>query len=273
MVPTDGGDGAGGEGRGRRLIVLGSGTSTGVPIIGCPCPVCHSDDPRNNRLRPSVLLELPEGRVLIDTTPELRIQLLRAQIPFASAILHTHAHADHLFGLDDARLFARGVGGPVPIYCEETVEAAIRQAFSYAFDDHARRTPSGGVPQIVFERIRPGQPFRVLGQEILPIRLFHGRFEVVGFRVDGLAYCTDVSRIPEESYEALLGVDTLLLDALRPEPHPTHFCLAEALEAIERIKPRRAFLTHLSHFYDHGTVEAGLPSHVRLAYDGLAIDF
>lgn len=258
---------------GRRLIVLGSGTSTGVPMLGCNCAVCRSEDPRNNRTRPSVLLQLPAGNVLIDTTPEMRLQLLREKVSKVHAILYTHAHADHLFGLDDARLFPRAIGGPVPIYSEETVEQAIRTAFHYAFDEKAKRIPKGGVPQIHFQRIAPGEPFRVLGEEIRPLRLLHGPFRVLGFRIGDLAYCTDVSKIPDETWPELEGLDVLLIDALRPEPHPTHFSTSEALAAIDRLKPRRAFLTHLSHTYDHGTAEGRLPEGVRLAYDGLAIDF
>jgi phosphoribosyl 1,2-cyclic phosphate phosphodiesterase len=211
--------------------------------------------------------------LLIDTPPELRLQLLREGIHRAHAILYTHAHADHLFGLDDARLFPKMIGGPVPIYCEQEVEEAIRRAFPYAFDERAMRIPRGGVPQVEFSRIGPDEPFWALGEEIVPIRLHHGRFRVLGFRIGGLAYCTDVSEIPEESVPKLQGLDTLILDALRPEPHPTHFCLEEALAAIERFRPRRAFLTHLSHSYDHGPAEERLPPGVRLAYDGLAIPF
>lgn len=257
----------------RRLVVLGSGTSTGVPVLGCDCAVCTSPDPHNRRTRPSVLVELPAGRILFDTTPEMRMQLLRESVPFVHAIVYTHAHADHLFGLDDARLFPRHLGGPVPIYCEPETEAAIRSVFSYAFQDETRRYPSGGVPQLRFQPIAPGVPFEVLGQRLLPLRLDHGRFRVLGFRIDSLAYCTDVSRIPEESWATLEGVETLILDALRPEPHPTHFHLQAALEVIERLAPRRAFLTHLSHSFDHAATNAILPSNVSLAYDGLVLNF
>jgi phosphoribosyl 1,2-cyclic phosphate phosphodiesterase len=257
----------------RRLIVLGSGTSTGVPVLGCGCRVCTSQDPRNNRTRPSVLVRLPGGDVLIDTTPEMRLQLLRAGVGYVHAILYTHNHADHLFGLDDARLFPRHIGGPVPVYCEDDTEEAIRRVFSYAFAKGAAHIAKGGVPQLRFERIEPGTPFRVLGQEVVPIRLEHGRFLVMGFRFGDLAYCTDVSRIPEESWPLLEGLDTLLLDALRPEPHPTHFHLEQALATIERLKPRRAWLTHLSHSFDHGVTESTLPEGVALAYDGLSLTF
>jgi phosphoribosyl 1,2-cyclic phosphate phosphodiesterase len=257
----------------RRLIFLGSGTSTGVPAFGCDCGVCTSDDPRNHRTRPSVLLQLPGGNLLIDTTPEMRLQLLRHKIRQVHAIVYTHDHADHLFGLDDARLFPRAIGGPVPVYCEEQTEATIRRVFHYAFDDHAPRMPAGGVPRIQFHRITPGAAFEVLGQTIIPLRLEHGRFRVLGFRVGDLAYCTDVNRIPEDSWPLLEGVNILILDALRPQPHPTHFSLTEALGVIERLRPRQAYLTHLSHSFDHGATESGLPDHVRLAYDGLALPF
>jgi phosphoribosyl 1,2-cyclic phosphate phosphodiesterase len=257
----------------RRMIVLGSGTSTGVPVLGCACRVCSSSDPRNQRTRPSALLQLPLGNVLIDTTPEMRLQLLRERVGHVQAILFTHPHADHLFGLDDARLFPKALGGPLPIYCEHQTEDAIRRIFHYAFDEHAKRIPGGGVPRLQFERIAPGAPFSLLGQTIIPIRLHHGRFEVLGFRVGNMAYCTDVSRIPDESWALLENLDILILDALRHEPHPTHFSLSEALAVVERLAPGRTYLTHLSHVFDHAVTEAGLPPGVALAYDGLSFPF
>lgn len=257
----------------RRLVFLGTGTSVGVPMIGCECAVCRSADPRNQRTRSSVLLHLPGGNLLIDTTPEMRIQLLRERVGQVHAIAFTHHHVDHLYGLDDARLFPQGIGGPVPLYCEEEVEATIRRVFSYAFEPIARSVPTGGIPQLRFETIRPGEPFTVLGQRITPIRLDHGRFRVLGFRIGDLAYCTDVNHIPDASWPLLEGVETLILDALRPEPHPTHFHLEAALGVIERIKPGRAYLTHLSHGFDHGPAELGLPPRVALAYDGLSLTF
>lgn len=257
----------------RRLVFLGSGTSCGVPLLGCSCPVCTSADPRNQRTRPSVLVQLPGGHVLIDTAPEMRLQLLRERVGHVHAILFTHDHADHLFGLDDARLFPRHLGGPVPVYCDEQTERSIRRVFSYAFQDGASLIPSGGVPQLRFERIEPGVPFCVLGQAITPIRLEHGHFRVLGFRLGGLAYCTDVNRIPEESWPLLEGLDTLILDALRPAPHPTHFGLDEALEVIARLRPHRAYLTHISHALEHAATEARLPPGVAVAYDGLSFPF
>jgi phosphoribosyl 1,2-cyclic phosphate phosphodiesterase len=261
------------DGHRRRLLFLGTGTSTGVPVLGCACEVCRSDDPRDNRTRPSVLFQFPGGNLLIDTTPEMRIQLLREGIGQVHAIAYTHAHADHLFGLDDARLFPRAIGGPVPVYCEEEVEQSIRRVFHYAFDEASRRMPSGGVPRLRFERIAPGESFEVLGEQLLPMRLEHGRFRVLGFRVGNLAYCTDASAIPPESWPLLEGLEVLILDALRKEPHPTHFSLGEALEVVARLKPGRTYLTHLSHGLGHAASEASLPEGVALAYDGLSLGF
>ena len=258
---------------GRRLIFLGTGTSSGIPVIGCECPVCRSDDPRNRRYRPSVLVRLPGGDLLIDTSPEMRLQLLRERIGLVHAILYTHHHADHLFGLDDARLFPKALDGPVPIYCEDETEETIRKVFDYAFSASAARIPRGGVPQLRFERIEPGRTFEVLGQPILPIRLEHGRFRVLGFRIGDLAYCTDVARIPEESMAMLEGLDTLVLDALRYAPHPTHFTVDEALAVVARLRPRRTWFTHIAHDLDHVAASSRLPEGVSLAYDGLSLEF
>jgi phosphoribosyl 1,2-cyclic phosphate phosphodiesterase len=257
----------------QRLIFLGTGTSTGVPVLGCDCAVCTSTNPRNQRTRPSVLLASPAGNLLIDTTPEMRIQLLRERVRRVHAIAYTHHHADHLFGLDDARLFPRWIGGPVPVYCEQHTEECIKRVIPYAFREGTEHWPAGFVPKVQFNRISPGVPFEALGQQVLPIRLEHGPSSVLGFRIGGLAYCTDVNCIPEESWGLLEGLDTLILDALRHEPHPTHFSLSEALAVVDRLAPRQTFLTHLAHGFDHDAVNATLPAGVRLAHDGLIVDF
>ena len=257
----------------RRLIFLGTGTSTGVPVLGCDCSVCTSSDPRNQRTRPSVLLSFPAGNLLIDTTPEMRIQLLRERVRRVHAIAFTHHHADHLFGLDDARLFPKWIGGPVPVFCEQPTEDSIKRVFSYAFHEDTAHWPPGFVPKIRFCRVQPGVPFETLGQQILPIRLHHGSLVVLGFRVGNLAYCTDVNYIPDESWGLLEGLDVLVLDALRFAPHPTHFSLSEALEAIARLKPRQTLFTHMSHDFDHALIEEMLRPDVRLAYDGLSVEF
>lgn len=256
----------------RRFRFLGTGTSVGVPMIGCTCPVCQSTDPRNQRTRCSVVIESPGGTLLVDTTPDLRTQLLREKIPLVHAVLFTHQHADHIFGLDDVRVFAHALGGPLPIYCEPEVEAFIRRAFSYAFDPIVQSYPAGGVPQLEFRRIdRPAAA--ILDQQVVPIPLHHGRYRVLGFRFDSVAYCTDVNSIPEESWPLLAGTEILILDALRFTPHPTHFSLSEALAVIDRIGPRRAYLTHLSCRLDPEEARKQMPAHVELAYDGLAFSF
>jgi phosphoribosyl 1,2-cyclic phosphate phosphodiesterase len=257
----------------RRLIFLGTGTSTGVPVLGCECAVCTSSDPRNQRTRPSVLLALSGGNLLIDTTPEMRIQLLRERVRRVHAIAYTHHHADHLFGLDDARLFPKWIGGPVPVFCEEDTEDSIKRVFSYAFRQGTEHWPAGFVPKLHFVRIAPGVPFEIFGERILPIRLEHGPFAVLGFRIANLAYCTDVNRIPDASWRSLEGLDTLVLDALRHKPHPTHFSLQEALEVVGRLKPQRTLFTHLSHEFDHEATEGILPAGTRLAYDGQCVEF
>jgi phosphoribosyl 1,2-cyclic phosphate phosphodiesterase len=203
----------------------------------------------------------------------MRLQLLREKIRHVHAIAFTHHHADHLFGLDDARLFSRWIGGPVPVHCEEETEECIRRIFHYAFRDGVDQWPPGFVPKLQFIRIEPGVSFEVLGQRVLPIRLEHGAAPVLGFRIGALAYCTDVSRIPPASRALLEGLDVLILDALRFDPHPTHFSLGQALEVIETLQPARTFLTHLSHCFDHGPTQAQLPPQVALAYDGLALEF
>ena len=256
----------------RELTFLGTGTSTGVPVIGCDCEVCQSENPRFKRLRASVLISSPGGRVLIDTTPDLRQQFLRENVPFAHAVMFTHHHADHVFGLDDVRTFSRHLGKALPIYCEPATEAFIRRAFSYAFDEEVQAYPAGGVPKIEFHRItRP--TVEVLDHEVVPVPLEHGRYDVLGFRFGGLAYCTDVSRIPNESERLLEDLDVLILDALRPQKHPTHFSLDEALDVVDRLRPRRTYFTHLSCQMHPERDAKRLPEGVAFAYDGLKLAF
>ena len=252
-----------------QLIFLGTGTSVGVPVVGCDCATCTSGHPRNQRLRCSLALGLPEGTLLVDTTPDLRTQLLRENIGLVNATLFTHDHADHVFGLDDLRIFPHYLGHSMPVYCEEQVENRIRKSFDYAFTAEAKAY-GGGVPQLFFNRIGL-EPFETLGQQIIPIRLWHGRFRVLGFRFGNIAYCTDTNRIPEESWPLLAGLDVLILDALRPRPHVTHFSLDEAIAVAEQLKPKRTLFTHMSHEIDHATVSSQLPEGMELAYDGLRL--
>lgn len=252
-----------------ELIFLGTGTSVGVPALGCPCEVCGSSNPKNKRLRSSLVLGLPEGNLLIDTAPDLRSQLLRENIGLIHATLFTHEHADHLMGLDDLRLFPFYLGHPIPLYCEAAVERRIRKSFDYAFSDH-EPTHVGATPDLQFKQVGTGT-FPLLGASITGFRLHHGPFEVLGFRIGNIAYCTDTNCIPPQSLSLLEGLDVLILDALRARPHPTHFSLQESLAVIEQLQPRQSFLTHISHELEHEKTSAMLPENVELAYDGLRL--
>lgn len=253
-----------------KFVLLGTGTSVGVPVIGCGCHVCRSSNPRNQRLRCAAVAGLPQGTLLIDTPPDLRTQLIRADLGVIDAVAFTHEHADHLFGLDDLRLFQFYLGHAVPVYCEPVVEQRIRHVFDYAFSS-LPPTHAGAVPQLEFHPIAE-QPFEVLGAKITPIRLLHGpRFKVLGFRLGKLAYCTDTNEIPPASWSLLEDLDYLILDALRHTRHPTHFSLAEAVDAAERINAKQTFFTHISHELEHETTNASLPPHMALAHDGLTL--
>lgn len=254
-----------------KFILLGTGTSVGVPAIGCACDVCKSSEPRNKRTRSSAIVGLPQGNLLIDTSPDLRFQLLREGIGIVHAVLYTHEHADHIFGLDDLRLFPFRLGGPVPLYCEPEVERRIRHSYDYAFRDEPQ-THAGAVPALEPRTIGL-EPFDVLGAQVRPLRLLHGpKYQVLGFRFGNLAYCTDTNFIPEESFAVLEGCETLILDALRSVPHPTHFNVEQALAVVERLSPRQTYLTHVCHDLDYATTNATLPAGVELAFDGLSID-
>ncbi len=256
----------------RELVLLGTGTSHGVPIIGCHCPVCESTNPRNNRTRTGVAVKTPQGTFLIDTSPELRIQLLRERIDLVQAVVYTHSHADHLFGLDDLRLFGYRLKHAVPLYCEEVVEQQIRAAYGYAFAPIDPDLHYGAVPQLELRRIGL-DPFELLGVRVQPIRLMHGKLPVLGFRIGNVAFCTDVSFIPDESWPLLVGLDVLILDALRDEPHATHFGIPQALAVVERVRPKQTYLTHVSHYLEYTETNARLPAGVQLSHDGLTIPF
>ena len=256
----------------RTFTFLGTGTSVGVPMVGCDCEVCTSTNPCNHRYRCSVLIGTPQGNILIDTTPELRLQLIREKVKVVHAVLYTHFHADHVYGLDDLRPIPHRLGGPVPLYCTLEVEQKLRQAFSYAFAVGAADLPTGYLPKLAFHRISE-QPFTVLGQRVVPVPLIHAHFNVFGFRIDDVAYCTDVNEIPKTSWPLLEGLRVLVLDALRYKPHPGHFSLNEALDVIAQLKPQRAYLTHMSHDIEHEAVNRQLPPGVELAYDGLKFEF
>ncbi|MBA4017871.1 MAG: MBL fold metallo-hydrolase [Pirellula sp.] len=253
-----------------KLLFLGTGTSVGVPTIGCGCDVCQSPHLRNNRTRCSLAIGLPEGTLLVDTTPDVRFQLLRERIGLVHAVLYTHEHADHLFGLDDLRVFPYYLGRRLPLYCEATVEQRIRKSFDYAFHPDAENSQTS-IPQLTLQPIDLS-PFFVLGARVIPMRLYHGRFHVLGFRFGNVAYCTDVNGIPNETWPLLEGLDVLILDALRHKFHPTHFNLTQAVETAKRIGAKQTYFTHIAHDIEHESVNASLPPGMQLAYDGLRLD-
>jgi len=252
-----------------RVTFLGTGTSVGVPVITCSCSVCTSEDARNKRLRAGLLLEWCVGDdpvcVLVDTTTDLRQQALRAALDRVDAVLYTHHHADHVLGLDELRIYNFVHGVSVPLYGRPDTLDAIEQTFAYAFNKKAR-----GVPRL--ELHPKEEAFELHGVRIVPVPVQHGRVTISAYRIGNFGYLTDCNAIPEDSAELLAGVDVLVIDALRTTPHPAHFTLAEALEQIDRLGVPTAYLTHLSHEFDHATLQAELPAGVHVAYDGLVLD-
>jgi len=251
-----------------EVIVLGSGTSHGVPMIGCECAVCTSDDPRDKRTRPSIYVRFRAARILVDTSPELRMQCLANGIREVDAVLFTHHHADHVAGLDDLRRFNWIMKRAVPCYGTERTLTAIRRMFAYAFEPAADSPHSR--PQLDLHTIDHA-PFEVRGERIVPIPLLHGPMPVLGFRFGRFAYCTDCSAIPAESMALLCDLDVLILDALRPTPHPTHLSVDQAVDLARRIGATRTYFTHMAHQLRHVETNGSLPSGFELAYDGLRI--
>jgi phosphoribosyl 1,2-cyclic phosphate phosphodiesterase len=254
-----------------EMVIMGTGTSIGVPVVGCRCSVCLSDNPRNRRMRSGVLIRAPHGEMIIDAGPELRLQLVRERATLIRAAIFTHSHADHIMGIDDLRIFGFQLNDSVPLYCEEVVEEQIRQTFSYAFSDPSTHAHKYAAPRLRFERITEGQDFSLLGLSIRTIRLKHGELPILGFRIGNVAFCTDVSTIPADSREQLRNLDVLVLNTLRHKPHPTHLHLDAALNLIRQLQPRQAYLTHMSHELDYDELLKELPPNVAPAYDGLRI--
>lgn len=254
-----------------KVLFLGSGTSYGVPMIGCHCDVCRSAAPRNRRGRASVLLQEGGQNVLIDASPDFREQMLRHCIDRIDAILLTHPHADHILGLDDIRAFSARQNAPIPIYADKETLEVVHKNLDYVFGRVKPSAHPWDVPKLA-SHILGSEAVEVAGLRVQPVPIFHGRRKILGYRIGGFAYATDCSGIPESSITLLRNLDMLVLGAVKHDPHPTHFTVAQAVEMIERLSPRRAFLTHISHRLDHENTEATLPAHIRLAYDGLEIE-
>jgi phosphoribosyl 1,2-cyclic phosphate phosphodiesterase len=249
-----------------KVTLLGTGTSTGVPAINCSCAVCLSEDPRNKRLRPSVWIESGEFSLVIDTTPDFRLQALRYSIGHLDAILFTHHHADHILGLDDIRPFNQHQKRFIPCYGSAGTMGEIRITFRYIFQEQ----PYGGVPQV--ETYAVEGPFELGGLTVTPIPAMHAKLPVFGYRIENFAYLTDLNSLPEESLDLLDGLQVLVLGALRHEPHPAHFTMTEAVGVAGIIGAQRTFFTHMSHEVDHETVSRQLPAGIELGYDGLTIE-
>lgn len=252
-----------------RVTVLGSGTSTGVPAIGCECRVCKSDDPRNKRLRSSVLLETQDKVLLVDCGVDFRQQMLRRPTPRLDAVLLTHPHADHVHGLDDLRAYTLRSNRAMPVYGGARCLEDVRARFAYIFNPPQI---GGGIARLDLHEVGPDAPFDCQGISVTPLPILHGRLPIYGFRIGSFAYLTDCSFIPETTWPLLEGVETVILTGLRAEPHPTHFSISQSLEAAARMGVRRLWLIHMTCRVDHAETEADLPEWARLTYDGLVID-
>jgi phosphoribosyl 1,2-cyclic phosphate phosphodiesterase len=251
-----------------ELLFLGSGTSAGVPMIACHCPVCDSTDPHDKRTRPSVVISHGGKHVLVDVTPEVRLQCVANRVDFIDAVVLTHGHADHVMGMDDLRRFNAVKNGPLDVWGDERTFRTVDRCFGYAFREP---DPTSKLfrPRLVKREITG--PFEVAGMRWTPIPLFHGEMPVLGFRIGRVAYCTDVNRIPDESYPLLEGLDVLILDALAHKSHAAHFSLQEAVEQAQRIKAGKTYFTHIAHGLGHEATSKMLPEGIFLGYDGLRV--
>jgi phosphoribosyl 1,2-cyclic phosphate phosphodiesterase len=250
-----------------RLTFLGTGTSTGIPLLGCNCEVCRSANPRDCRTRPSLLVEFNGRAVVIDTSPDFRFQALRAGMTRLDAVLFTHAHADHVLGLDDVRGFYFRQQAPIPIYADARCMASIRRIFAYIFDGDY---PYGGLAKLEPTLIE--RPFSLWGMTFTPVPVLHGNLPILGFRFGPAAYVTDFSAIPDASLALLEGLEVLVLAALRHQPHPAHSTLEQSLAVVERLRPKKTYFTHIAHELGHRQTAPLLPSHVELAWDGLQLE-
>jgi len=250
------------------ITCLGTGTSHGIPMINCDCPVCRSSDPRDTRHRCSAQIEYGGRSIIIDTAPEFRLQCLANDVRRVDAILFTHAHADHVFGLDDVRRFSSRQGRPIPCYGSARTLETLRTLFPYAVEGCDDEYYSER-PRIELNQVEG--PFELFGVQVTPVPLYHGRDVVLGYRIGPIAYCTDCSDIPPASRELLRDLDVLVLDGLRYTPHPTHFNVEQAIEAARQIGAKKTYLTHIAHELMHARLAAELPSGIEPAYDGLRV--
>ncbi len=256
-----------------RLTFLGTGTSSGVPVVGCGCANCTSTDPRDRRTRHGALVEVGGRTLLIDTPPELRLQLLAANVSTIDAVWYTHLHADHLHGIDDVRVFSVRGQGPLPTYVPDVYRAELRARFPYIFDERIETAPGTHKPRLELTEYSDGVPVEVLGARLTPFRVPHGPIDAFGFRVGPLGYVTDAKRLPQGAMRTLEGVDVLVLNALWWSfPHATHFNIEEAIIVAGIIGASRTYLTHLTHFVGHEELAAALPPGIEPAYDGLVVD-
>ncbi|MEX2314968.1 MAG: MBL fold metallo-hydrolase [Thermomicrobiales bacterium] len=251
-----------------RITFLGTGTSNGIPVIGCACDVCHSTDTRDQRTRCSAVVEHGGRTLLIDTSPELRLQAVANGVTNIDAVLYTHAHADHVAGFDDLRSFNFVKQAPLDVHADALTSGLIRERFAYAFENSFPFF--GGKPDLNL-RVFDG-PFEAAGIEVVPFQVGHGRWIVSGFRFGPLVYLTDAKVVPPAALDAMRGAEVVVINALRDRPHPVHLSIPEALEIIAEVRPRRAYLTHLSHDVSHAVLSARLPDDVRVAHDGLVVD-
>ena len=255
-----------------KLTLLGTGTSFGIPVIGCDCAVCTSTDPRDKRTRCAAVIEQEGHTLLIDTPPELRLQLIAARVRAVDAVLFTHTHADHIAGIDDLRAFSDRRGSDLPLYGSAETVATLRAGHRYIFDESIKALPGTTKPQLALHELVAGRATRIGGIDLLPLAFPHGHATVFGFRFGDIAYITDVKEVPAAARAELLGLKLLVLNALRYKPHPTHLSIDDALAVVQDLKPERTLFTHLTHDTGHAELAARLPRGVEPGYDGLTVE-
>ncbi|MBF0493178.1 MAG: MBL fold metallo-hydrolase [Deltaproteobacteria bacterium] len=249
-----------------KITILGSGGSTGTPVIGCLCQVCRSENPKNKRTRASIFIETQGIHFLIDSSTDFRQQMLREKIERIDAVLYTHCHADHIHGIDDLRCFNTLQDNPIPIYADVSSLEKIQKYFDYIFCDCGQ---TGFIPRLIPYKLQ--EKMKIFGVGVTSIPLLHGPFSSTGFRIGNVAYLTDVKKIPDKSYKLLKNLDLLILGALRYTEHPSHMTFQEAIAELDKIKPARTLFTHMAHQVDHDQANLELPQGVELCYDGMAI--